>query len=109
MQGWPHPKMHSADQQNCGCGPPGLAVPWALRTALPERACERGVAMAALTIAFPIRPEKVEQARRWGREKMGPRKAELAESDRRVGLTRESWHLQATTEGFLMLLSCDGD
>ena len=61
--------------------------------------------MAAISVAFPIGAEKFEQARRWGQAKMGPRKAELAESDRQLGLSRESWHLQETSTGGLLILS----
>lgn len=59
--------------------------------------------------ATGARISEVEQARHWGQEKMGPRREELAESNRRVGLTRESWHLQFTSNGVLMTLSCEGD
>lgn len=65
--------------------------------------------MASLSIAFPIRADRFEQARRWGQEKMGPRNADLAESNGRVGLSRESWHLQQMSDGALLILSCEGD
>jgi hypothetical protein len=64
--------------------------------------------MASLSIAFPIQPDRFEQARRWGREKMGPRKADLTESNQHVGLVRESWHLQQTPNGAVLILSCEG-
>jgi hypothetical protein len=50
-------------------------------------------------VAFPIATDKLDEARRWGQEKMGPRRAELAESNQRIGLTRESWHLQQMPNG----------
>lgn len=65
--------------------------------------------MVTISVAFPIQSDKIEQARRWGQDKMGPRRGELTESNRRVGLTRESWHLQQTPNGALMILSCEGD
>jgi hypothetical protein len=65
--------------------------------------------MASLSIAFPIPSERFEQARRWGREKTGPRNADLTESNRDVGLSRESWHLQQLPDGGgLLILSCEG-
>ncbi len=66
----------------------------ASRRTLPERVTSEVTIVAALTIALPVLPGKIEQARRWGQEKMGPRRSELAESNRRFGATRESWHLQ---------------
>ena len=63
--------------------------------------------MATISIAFPIQPDKLDQARRWGQEKMGPRRAELTESDRLVGVTRESWHLQQLPDGAVLILSMD--
>jgi hypothetical protein len=64
--------------------------------------------MASLSVAFPIQADKIEQARRWGHEKMGPRRADLTVSNRHIGLTRESWHLQQTPGGALLILSCEG-
>ncbi len=40
---------------------------------------------------------------------MGPRNADLTESNRHVGLIRESWHLQQLPNGGgLVILSCEG-
>src|SRR6516165_3358271 len=74
------------------------------------RTLRRGApTMASLSIAFAIRSERFEQARRWGREKMGPRIADQTESNRHVGLSRESWHLQQAPDGGgLLSLSCEG-
>ena len=64
--------------------------------------------MASTSVAFPIQADKIEQARQWGQEKMSPRRAELTEANRRIGLTRESWHLQQMPTGALLILSCEG-
>ena len=65
--------------------------------------------MASLSIAFPIQPDRFDQARRWGREKMGPRYADFTESNRHVGLVRESWHLQQLPNGeAVVILTCEG-
>ena len=65
--------------------------------------------MASLSIAFPIQPENFDRARRWGQQKMGPRYGDLTESNRHVGLIRESWHLQQLPNGgAVVILSCEG-
>ena len=65
--------------------------------------------MATMAVAFPIQSDKIDQARRREQAKMGPRRGELTESNGRVGLTREGWHLQQTPSGAHMILSCKGD
>jgi hypothetical protein len=65
--------------------------------------------MATISIAFPIRPDKVDQARRFGQEKTGPREAESVAGNQRIGVTRESWHLQQSPEGALLILSIDSN
>jgi hypothetical protein len=61
--------------------------------------------MASVSLAFPIRAHKLEQARRWAEEKRGPRREEGIQSNRRIGMTRESWYLQQTPDGALLLFS----
>jgi hypothetical protein len=58
-------------------------------------------------MAFPIRPDKLDQARRWGQEKMGPRRAEDNASNQLIGVTRESWHLQQLPQGAVLIVSID--
>jgi hypothetical protein len=65
--------------------------------------------MATISMAFPIRPDKFDQARRWGQEKMGPRRAEVAASNQLIGVTRESWHLQQLPQGAMLVLSIDSN
>ena len=65
--------------------------------------------MASLSIAFPIQPDNFDRTRRWGQQKMGPRYGDLTESNRHMGLTRESWHLrQLPNGGAVVILSCEG-
>jgi hypothetical protein len=61
--------------------------------------------MTSVSLAFPIRLDKVEQARRWGEDKRGPRRADGIESNRRIGMTRESWYLQQTPDGALLIFT----
>src|SRR5262249_34344437 len=58
---------------------------------------------------LPHRDGQVGPGPTLGREKMGPRRAELAESNGRIGLTRESWHLQPTPNGALLILSFEAN
>jgi hypothetical protein len=61
--------------------------------------------MTSVSLAFPIRLDKVEQARRWGEEKRGSHRADGIESNRRIGMTRESWYLQLTPDGALLIFT----
>ena len=53
--------------------------------------------------AFPILPGKTEVARAMLREIEGPRRPHLAASNQAQGLTRESWSIQQTPRGDLLL------
>jgi hypothetical protein len=65
--------------------------------------------MATFSIVFPIRPDKLDQARHAGQEKMGPRAAASRECSRRIGVTRDSWHLQQLPDGAVLIISIDSD
>lgn len=55
--------------------------------------------MAVLNAAFPIMPGKLEVAKAFGRDAIGPRRAELDAFQDRRGVTRETWAIQETPEG----------
>jgi len=58
---------------------------------------------------FPIKAGKEEDARAFAAETSGPRRADLAEHLERAGVTRETWTLQETPMGSLMLVWFEGD
>ena len=60
--------------------------------------------MASVIMTLPVLPGKVEQARQFGKEKAGPRLAELDAANRRYGLTREAWQLEETPQGWRLLV-----
>ena len=60
--------------------------------------------MATTAVAFPILPGKTEEARRFAQEAMGPRGDEAAASFRRLGVTRETWHVQTTPMGDMVIV-----
>lgn len=55
--------------------------------------------MAIFNAAFPIMPGKVEAAKAFGKETMGPRREEFEEYQRRRGVTRETWSVQEMPDG----------
>ncbi|MBV9279539.1 MAG: hypothetical protein JOZ41_05620 [Chloroflexi bacterium] len=59
--------------------------------------------MDHICFALPILPGKTEDARSFHRELDGPRKADYAASERRIGITREFWFLQPTPQGDMFL------
>lgn len=59
--------------------------------------------MQQLCCAFPIEPGKIDAARAFGAELAGTRKEEHAAFQRRMGIMRESWHLQRTPDALLLL------
>jgi hypothetical protein len=61
--------------------------------------------MTSVSLALPIRPDKIEQARRWGEDKRASRRADGIESNRRIGMTRENWYLQLTPDGALLIFT----
>jgi hypothetical protein len=52
-----------------------------------------------ICLVLPILPGKAEDARAFHRELEGPRKAEYAESERRIGIEREFWFLASAASG----------
>jgi len=59
--------------------------------------------MDQVCFALPVLPGKREEARAFFGELEGQRNEEFAASERRIGITKESWHVQPTPEGDLLL------
>ncbi|MDQ3512596.1 MAG: DUF6176 family protein [Chloroflexota bacterium] len=53
--------------------------------------------------AMPILPGKTEAARAFLRELDGPRKQELAACDQHLGIVKETWAIQQTPQGDLLV------
>ena len=60
--------------------------------------------MAVFNGAFPVLPGKIEAGRAFARETMGARRADYDESQKRNGITRETWTLQETPDGNAFVL-----
>ena len=61
--------------------------------------------MPSFSGAFPVLPGKEQAAREFGQACMGPRRAECSAYLKRVGITKETWHLQKTPMGSFVLVS----
>jgi|SRR6185437_1179787 len=59
--------------------------------------------MDHICFALPILPNQTPEAREFQRELDGPRKAEYAASEQRIGIVKEHWFLQETPGGDLLL------
>src|SRR5690242_2643944 len=55
--------------------------------------------MDLIVRAFPIQQGKEQEMRRFAAEAQGPRGAELHDFYRRMGVARETWHVQETAHG----------
>jgi hypothetical protein len=60
--------------------------------------------MAVFNAAFPVLPGRIDQARAFAKEVVGARQQEFDESQARFGSTRETWALQSTPDGDVMLV-----
>lgn len=60
--------------------------------------------MTAFCGAFPILPGKSEAGKEFAKACMGPRRAEFAEALKTHGVTKESWFLQKTPQGDLIIV-----
>src|SRR5213594_3877053 len=60
--------------------------------------------MAVFNGAFPVLPGKVDAARAFANETMGGRRAGLDESQKRGGITRETWSMQEKPDGSAFVL-----
>jgi len=57
-----------------------------------------------MAVSFPVLPGKADEARRFGEEVMGPRRTEAAASFRHIGVTHETWYLQSTPMGDMIIV-----
>ncbi len=60
--------------------------------------------MPAFALAVPVLPGKSEQVRAFARQIYGDRLGEFRSHQRALGVTRESWHLQSTSNEHLLVL-----
>ena len=65
--------------------------------------------MAVFNGVFPIQAGKEDDARAFAADVSGPRRPDLEEHLTRSGVTRETWTLQETPMGSLMLVWFEGD
>ena len=65
--------------------------------------------MGVFNGVFPIQAGKEEDARAFAAETFGARRPEFEAHLARVGVTRETWALQETPRGSLMLVWFEGD
>jgi hypothetical protein len=65
--------------------------------------------MAVFNGVFPVLPGQEDAARAFATETIGPRQAGLAEHLNRSNVTRETWTLQETPMGSLIVVWFDGD
>lgn len=65
--------------------------------------------MAVFNGVFPIQAGKEEAARAFAAETSGARRADFVAHLTQVGITRETWTLQETPMGSLMLVWFEGD
>jgi len=60
--------------------------------------------MRSIAVVLPVLPGEVEQARQYGRDLAGMWLDQLADSDRKYGVTKEHWYLQETLQGAVLTL-----
>jgi hypothetical protein len=60
--------------------------------------------MAVFNGAFPVLPGKVEAARAFAKETIGAQRSGFDESQKRGGITRETWSIQETPDGNAFVL-----
>jgi hypothetical protein len=65
--------------------------------------------MASVAIAFPILPGKVDEAKQFAQQLVGPRRDEFAAAEQRFGFTRQSWYLQPTPAGVQLIAYLEAD
>lgn len=62
----------------------------------------------AYAFAMPILPGKTDVARRFVQEVLGPRRSDWDDLQRRQGVTRESYFLQTSPEGDMVIVTGEG-
>ena len=59
--------------------------------------------------AFPLLPGKTQAGREFANACIGPRRVEFAEALKRQGITKESWFLQKTPKGDIVIVYFEAD
>lgn len=59
--------------------------------------------MDQVCFAVPLLPGKTDDARSFMEELEGTRRSDYADSERRIGIVKESWYLQQTPNGDLLV------
>jgi hypothetical protein len=65
--------------------------------------------MESFAFVFPVLPGKVEQARAFGKDVMGPRASEMDASRRPLGVTREAVWVAQTPMGDMGIVLIEGE
>jgi hypothetical protein len=65
--------------------------------------------MESVCAAFPILPGKTDAARAFMRDVEGPRKAEFAASEQRIGIPKESWYMQSLPTGDILIVYLESE
>jgi hypothetical protein len=65
--------------------------------------------LQSLAFALPILPGKTDESRRLAETLNGPRRGEKEDFLRRGGVATESWYLQSTTQGDMLILYLEGE
>jgi len=65
--------------------------------------------MKTFCAAFPLLPGKTEAGKEFAKACMGPRRAEFAEALRTHGVTKESWFLQKTPKGDMVIVHFEAE
>jgi hypothetical protein len=60
--------------------------------------------MAVFNAAFPVQPGKIDAARALAKETMGEQRSGFNESQKRGGITRETWSIQEIPDGNAFVL-----
>jgi len=65
--------------------------------------------MKTFCAALPILPGKTEAGKEFAKACMGPRRAEFAEALNKEGITKESWFLQKTPQGDMVIVHFEAE
>src|SRR5947209_20388375 len=65
--------------------------------------------MASVAFAAPLLPRGAERLQELAAALAGPRLVESVESHQRLGVTAESWYLQVTAQGDVVIVHMEGE
>jgi hypothetical protein len=65
--------------------------------------------MEQICLVIPIQQGRTHDARAFMRELEGDRKHQYAESERRIGITKETWHIAALSAGDALIAHIETD